>query len=266
MNPSISSSALALLLALSAPAQALVLAPQYEGVFLDGDGANSRWVQVRSNWRGGIHGDETWGTGIWGLADHAEVMALSTDHRKVLRTLETRVAQIDFADRRFINRWGATWGTPELAPLFSGTGPTRGGQDNWASSFWGYLAIPTAGEYNFGVLFDDGFRFTLMGADGAGKILMDGLNPRDRLGFAENLSLLPGLYGFQLDAYERLEAGVVQLGWYTPGASDWAVVPTSQLYTAPPRPSLAANAIPEPAVPMLMLAGLAALGLGRLRR
>ena len=264
MNPSISSSALALLLALSAPAQALVLAPQYEGVFLDGDGANSRWVQVANDWRGSIYGDEGWRTGIWGLADHAQVMGLNASNPEVMRTLETRVEQINYGDQRFINEWVPSWGTPQLAPIFSNNpGET---QDNWASSFWGYLAIPTAGEYNFGVLFDDGFRFTLMGADGAGEIFKDGLNPRDRLGFAEDLSLLPGLYGFQLDAYERLEAGVVQLGWYTPGASDWAVVPTSQLYTAPPRPSLAANAIPEPAVPMLMLAGLAALGLGRLRR
>jgi hypothetical protein len=207
-----------------------------------------------------------WGTGIWGLADHAQVMGLDAGDRKVMRTLETRVDQIDFGDRRFIDAWGETWGTPALAPLFQSGGLGRGNQDNWAVSFWGYLAIPAAGEYNFGVLFDDGFRFTLMGADGSGEIFKDGLNPRDRLGFAENLSLQPGLYGFQLDAYERLEAGVVQLGWYTPGATDWAVVPTSQLYTAPPRSSLAVNAIPEPTVPMLMLAGLAAIGLRRLRR
>ena len=264
MNPSISSSALALLLALSAPAQALLLAPQYEGVFLDGDGANSRWVQVANDWRGSIYGDTGWGTGIWGLADHAQVMGLDAGDHNVLQTLETRVDQINYGDQRFINEWVPSWGTPQLAPIFSNNlGET---QDNWAVSFWGYLAIPVAGEYNFGVLFDDGFRFTLMGADGAGQILMDGLNPRDRLGFAENLSLLPGLYGFQLDAYERLEAGVVQLGWHTPGASDWAVVPTSQLYTVPSRPSLVANAIPEPTVPMLMLAGLAVIGLRRLRR
>lgn len=264
MNPPASSSALALLLALSAPAQALVITPQYEGVFLDGDGANSRWVQVADDWRGSIYGDQGWGTGIWGLADHAQVMGLDAGDRNVLRTLETRVDQIDFADRRFIDNWGASWGTPELAPIFDNH--SGEGQDNWASSFWGYIAIPVAGAYNFGVLFDDGFRFTLMGAGGSSQILKDGLNPRDRLGFAEDLSLLPGLYGFQLDAYERLEAGVVQLGWYTPGAQDWAVVPTSQLYTAPPRSSLSANAIPEPTVPMLMLVGLAALGLRRLRR
>jgi hypothetical protein len=231
------------------------LAPQYAGVYLNGDGANSRWVQVADDWRGGIQGSEPWGTGIWGLADQADLMSLSAGDPFVVQTLTTVVDQIDFADQRFIDDWGTTWGTPQLAPVFDNhAGET---QDNWASSFWGYIAITTPGAYNFGVLYDDGFRFSLFGAgDSSQSISIDGLNPRDRLGFAEDLLLSPGLYGFQLDAYERLEAGVVQLAWYTPGANDWAVVPQDHLFASP---------IPEPSVPMLMLAGLVALGLGSRR-
>lgn len=246
---------LSLLLGLVAPAHAMPLAPQYAGVYLNGDGANSRWVQVADDWRGGIQGREPWGTGIWGLADQADVMSLSAGDPFVVQTLTTVVDQIDFADQRFIDDWGTTWGTPQLAPVFDNHAGEN--QDNWASSFWGYIAITTPGTYNFGVLYDDGFRFSLFGAgDSSQSLSIDGLNARDRLGFAEDLLLSPGLYGFQLDAYERLEAGVVQLAWYTPGANDWAVVPQPNLFASP---------IPEPSVPVLMLAGLAAFGLGSRR-
>ena len=245
---------LTLLLGLAAPTHAILLAPEYAGTYLNGDGANSRWVQVVDDWRS-LQGSESWGTGIWGLADQAAVMALAGNDPAVVQTLATRVAQIDFADQRLIDDWGTTWGTPQLAPIFDNhDGET---QDNWASSFWGYIAITTPGAYNFGVLYDDGFRFSLFGTGGSSQsILVDGLNPRDRLGFSENLQLSSGLYGFRLDAYERLEAGVVQLAWYAPGADDWAVVPQSNLFTSP---------VPEPSVPVLMLAGLAAIGL-RIRR
>jgi hypothetical protein len=242
---------LSLLLGLAAPAHAIPLAPQYAGTFLNGDGANSRWVQVADDWRGNTYGDQSWGTGIWGLADQAQVMGLAADDPAIVQTLTAHVARINFADQRFIDEWGVSWSTPQLAPIFDNA-PGEG-QDNWASSFWGYIAVTTAGAYNFGVLFDDGFRFSLAGADGTLSILRDGLNPRDRQGFDEDLWLTEGLYAFQLDAYERLEAGAVQLAWYTPGASDWALVPQTHLFTSP---------VPEPSVPLMMLAGLALVGVG----
>lgn len=246
----------ALLLGLAATAHAVPLTPQFEGLYLNGDGANSRWVQVVDDWRGSIHGDQSWGTGIWGLADHDQVMGLASGDPGVVQTLTTRVDQINFADQHFIDAWGADWGAPQLAPVFgNGAGNS---QDNWASSFWGYIAITTPGAYNFGVLYDDGFRFSLFGAGGSSQSLtVDGLNARDRLGFAEDLLLSPGLYAYQLDAYDRIEAGAVQLAWSTPGSGDWAVVSQSHLFTSP---------VPEPSVSLLMLAGLAAVGLGRSRR
>lgn len=242
---------LAMLLGALGSAQALPLLPQYAGTHLDGDGANSQWVQVGDAWRGSLYGEQDWGTGIWGLADHAAVIGLAADDASVVQYLKTPVTQINFADQRFIDDWGNSWSTPLLSPIFGGA---LAGQDNWATRFWGYLAITVPGDYNFGVLFDDGFRFSLLGADGSQSIERDGLNPRERLGFAEDLQLTQGLYGFQLDAYDRLEAGAVQLAWYTPGANDWALVPQAHLFT---------NPIPEPSVPLLMLAGLAAIGISR---
>ena len=245
---------LSLLLGLSAPAHALSLDPQYAGLYQNGNGANSLWVQVSGDWRGSIYGDQSWGTGIWGLADQAKVIGLASGDPFVVQTLATRVAQINFADQRFITDWGASWSMPQLAPIFSNAGED---QDNWASRFSGYIAITAPGAYNFGVLYDDGFRFSLFGAGGGSlAIEKDGLNPRDRLGFSEDLLLAPGLYAYQLDAYDRLEAGVVQLAWTTPQSDNWSVVPQEHLFASP---------IPEPSVPMLMLAGLAAIGLGARR-
>lgn len=250
------------LLALAAPAHALPLAPQYTGAYGDGDGANSRWVQMAPSWQSTIYPHDEWGDGIWGLADHAAVIGLGSGDKQVMRVLDTAVDQIDFGDQAFIDTWGEKWGTPDLAPLFKGNGNGGKSQDNWAVSFWGYIAIPTDGSYNFGVLFDDGFRFTLFGAEEEATIFKDGLNPRDRLGFDHDLLLGKGLYGFQLDAYERLEVGVVQLSWWTPGADKWTVVPTTSLYTSAPTrvTSPAVRAVPEPGTPLLLLAGLAALG------
>lgn len=249
MNPLSMTLALASVLAL--PAQAIPLAPAVAGNFTHGDGANSLWVQVADDWRGSIFGGEAWGTGIWGLADQALVLGLSAGQPGVLRTYGGTVDSINFADQRFIDEHGASWGSPTLAPLFSG----GEGQDNWASRFTGYIAIPTAGRYNFGVLYDDGFRFTLGGASNSLSIEKDGLNPRDRLGFDGDLELDAGLYSFTLDAYERLEAGAVQLAWFTPGANDWTVVPQDQLFTSP---------VPEPGPAALLAAGL--LGLLAWRR
>lgn len=237
---------LSALWAYSLPVHAIPLAPQIAGTFVDGDGANSLWMQVTDDWRGTLQGDQSWGTGIWGLADQALVMDLPADDPAVLHTLSTRVAEINFGDQRFIDNWGATWGSPSLAPIFDNHAGEP--QDNWASRFWGYVAVTMPGYYNFSVLYDDGFRFSLLGADSASlSIAADGLNARDRMGFAEDLFLGTGLYGFQLDAYERLEAGVVQLAWQTPGSSDWRVVPQTHLFT---------SAVPEPATSTLLLTGL----------
>ncbi len=240
---------LALMTALGDAAQAVALSPQYAGVYLHGDGANSQWVQVTESWRGAIYGSESWGTGIWGLADQNTVMGLHTGNPSVIQTLSRRVDQINFSDQVFLNTGSEKWGAPPLAPIFNNAPGEN--QENWASRFTGYLSVTSPGDYNLGVLFDDGFRLSLMGADGHSVSMQkDGLNPPNRLAFDDNLQLSAGLYGFQLDAYERLEAGVVQFAWWTPGAG-LAIVPKDNLFTSP---------VPEPATPLLMLAGLAIIG------
>lgn len=243
---------LALMTGLSSAVHAVELAPQYAGTYFNGDGANSQWVQVTADWQGLTNSSET---GIWGLQDQAAVMGLDAGDDNVIQTWSGQVDQIDFADQWYISDWGTSWGTPTLAPIFNNSGEN---QDNWASSFSGFIAITTAGEYNFGILYDDGFSFSLIGAGGQTvSLAQDGLNARDRLGFSENLQLSSGLYAFELNAYEHLEAGVVQLAWWTPNAGEWAVIPEDSLFTSP---------VPEPAMPLLMLAGLAMVGWRTLKR
>ena len=245
-----------LLAGIPAAAHATLLLPQYAGTFQNGDGANSQWVQVAEDWRGTTYGAEPWGTGIWSLDDQAAVMRLAAGDPFVTQTLTTRVDQINFGDQEFITAWGATWTLPMMPPIFDNA-PNEY-QDNWAARFTGYIAIAKPGDYNFGVLSDDGFRFTFAGAGGTALSLqMDALNPRDRVGFDEDLQLLPGLYAYQLDAYERLEAGVIQLAWSTPDAPDFTPIPEDNLHT---------NPVPEPSMSLLLLAGAGALGWHTLRR
>lgn len=222
--------------------------PLVSGLYLDGNGANSHWVQVQNNWRGTIYGSEGWGTGIWGLADANLVLGLGAGDPDVLARHDGLVGPIHFADQVYLDTWSATWGSQDLAPVLD---PAPGAyQDNWAANFWGYIAITDPGLYNFGVLYDDGFSFSLFGAEGSLSLLKDGLNPRDRLGFGSDLDLLPGLYGFQLTSWERLEAGVVSLDWWRPEIG-WVPIPKDHLFAFVP--------VPLPAMAWLVVPGLVVL-------
>lgn len=233
--------ALVALTASSTPVIALPLTPLIGGSFPVGAGANSRWVQVAPDWRGSIYGTESWGTGIWGLSDAEAVLALGETDPAVVAHYDAVVGPVHFADQQYLDAWGSTWGAQTLAPVLD---PTPGSyQDNWVVRFSGYIAITDPGQYNFSVLYDDGFSLDLFGTDGTLSLLKDGLNPRDRLGFAEDLDLLPGLYGFTLTAWDRLEAGVVSLDWIRPGGT-WEPAPVVQLIRAVPAPSAAWSLLP----------------------
>lgn len=224
------------------------LNPLVTGQYLNGDGANSQWAQVGADWRGSIYGNESWGTGLWGLADAQQILALPAQDPSLVNSYSGRVNTISFADVAFLDAWGSYWGSQQLVPFFSNDANQY--QDNYAVRFSGYISILDPGSYNFGVLYDDGFSFNLFGDNALVSIAQDGVNPRDRLGFDQDLTLGAGLYGYELLGYERLEAGVVNLGW-TQAGSDWSTVPQSHLFTAIP------TAVPEPATWPLLVFGLA---------
>lgn len=243
-------------------AQSATLDPVVAGKFKDGDGANSQWVQVANDWRGTTQGTEGWGTGIWSLTDAEDVLALAENastgnSTAVVQTYSGRVNQIGFADAVYLEAWGATWGNQDLVPFFTNNAGEY--QDNYAARFTGYISIPEAGSYNFGVLSDDGFRFSLLGSGNTSlSMATDGLNPRERQGFDQDLMLDAGLYGFDLLSYERWEAGVVNLAWSRPEGG-WEPLTGPNLFTHIPA------AVPEPATWIFMLAGLGLVLLQRRR-
>jgi hypothetical protein len=272
-----------LLAAGSAATQAasVVLNPILPGSTATAAGADARFLRIDNSWGGstvlwdeaarkfgqglplgadwGNHG--SWGTGIWGLKDFDSIVAGSVP---VVDSWVGQVATINYGDGCFNSAWGPTWGTVQLAPFFgAGVGcedgntdpPGTNQQDNWVSQYSGYIRVTEArDDYNFSVLYDDGFLFKLYGDGGAVESIgMDYLNPRDRLGFGYDFSLSPGLYRFELGAYDRLEAGVVDLRWRT-GATDWTLVEPEHLVSVPAPP------------PLVLLASALAAGLLLRRR
>lgn len=254
-------------MALPSLADTIVLAPERAGQYQAGSGVDATFLKVHDNWQQStvLWNDATqqygsgvpisnyaWGTGLWGLADWN-----TANHAPTAGMIEGswsgRVSQISFGDAVYNSLYGATWGTVDIAPLFGNA--QLGSQDNWTSSFSGYIRISEAGLYNFSVLHDDGFYFKLRGADGTPlELSNDFLNPRDALGFASNLQLGVGLYSFELGAYDRLEAGVVELSWSQNGG-DWSRIPTSHLVAYGD-----VTPVPEPGTWALLLAGLVAVG------
>jgi hypothetical protein len=249
---------------LAAPAAALTLAPALPGAFAAGRGVDAVFLDVDDAWhRSSVPWDEAagrygsgvaigtlpWGSGLWGLADW-RTANLEPAPGMVQARWQGRVAAIAFGDADYAALHAPLWGPVAPVPLF-GPGDT---QDNWTARFVGYVRIAEAGAYNFGVLHDDGFFLRLVGADGqAAALAHDYLNPRDVLGFDADLMLAPGLYGFELGAYDRLEAGVIDLAWSRAGGP-WQRVPTEHL-VAPTD----AVPIPEPGTAALGLAAALAL-------
>jgi hypothetical protein len=283
--------AAATVLALAQPAgAAYVLAPQYAGGFGAGAGVDTEFHRIRNDWSGSaVLWDETnrrfgsgvpigtfpWGTGLWGQVDWAAVQQaaageVSAASGAIVQSFEGVLPGVNHGNSRYSECYTATWGPAALVPFFAPAAPLGNcdngeagdpAQQNWTARYSGFIRITDPGEYNFSVLHDDGFFFRLIGADGAELgIGRDFLNPRDRVGFDQNLVLGEGLYGFELGAWNRAGAGVVDLRW-TSGCSDgceWALLPTENLLTA--------AQVPEPPAAALVLLSLLAAWLAHPRR
>jgi hypothetical protein len=264
------------LVALTAPALAdpQSLDPELAGQYQAGSGVDARFLKVQDSWHqssvlwndatsefgsGAPVSSYAWGSGLWGIADW-QTANHSPTPGMIENTWSGRVGGIAFGDAVYNSLYGATWGAVELAPLFSGAG-SPASQDNWTASFSGYIRISEAGLYNFSVLHDDGFFFRLGGAGGQRlELVNDYLNPHERLGFADNLQLGVGLYSFELGAFDRLEAGVVELSWSRNGG-DFSRVPTAHLVGLGD-----VTPVPEPGTWALLLTGLLTVGVLAARR
>lgn len=277
----------AALMALPTPAAhaAYVLAPQIPGAFASGAGADAQFVRISNDWRGSTMpwdpindrlgtgsstdvpiGSFDWGTGLWGQVDWAAIQQAAAGEASaatgaVVQTFSAVLGTIGHGNSRYNECYSGTWGPAALVPMFTAAPPLGNcnnaeaadpAQQNWTARYSGFIRITDPGEYNFSVLHDDGFFFRLTGADGAQLgIGRDFLNPRDRLGFDQNLQLATGLYGFELGAWNRLGAGVVDLRWTaacTAADCDWTLVPGENL--------VAANRVSEPSTVALLLAAL----------
>lgn len=262
-------------LAGAAQAAPVVLNPLYTGAVATSDGAQADFRRIDNAWHGSqvLWNEQTktygngqpigsfgWGTGLWGRADWQQVM---TGQVTPVASWSGSVETINFANARYNECYSGTWGAATLVPGFANVSSgvacsdAEAGspdQQNWVSHFTGLIRITDPGLYNFSVLYDDGFFFRLVGAGSqALEIDQDFLNPRNREGFADNLQLAEGLYGFELGSWNRLGAGVVDLRW-SRGDANWTLVPTSNLARLTDQPLLPPTLeVPEPPLPALLL-------------
>lgn len=210
-----------------------------------------------------------WGTGIWAATD---IAAIAAGNNPYVTATASSLGSVSYSNNIYNNMvssggYGNPWGfdyAHALAPIVGGangcntstqTTAACAGEQNYAGVFTGYVYVATAGIYDFGVFADDGFLFTLLGANNTSLAMnhnaLAGSSGRDLYSLADKngatgIDLGVGFYGIDLSYFNREEAGVIDLDWRGPGATVWSVIDSTVLY----------NNIPEPTSIALMGLGL----------
>ncbi len=279
--------ALFLCACLAQPAAAtLMLDPLSSAGYVTGGGLAATWSQVRDDYRFSQQpwlepgqsaqaiGNFNWGTGIWGTVDIEHVQNLAPTDPALLGRVST-VSAVSFANQTYnelagnggYGTWGYDYSRP-LAPIVAQTGV----QTNYAASFGGYVYIADAGLYDFGLFADDGFTFALTGANGVlgvnRETLAGSSTGRDHYTLSgangnSAISLGSGYYGIQIDYFNRLESGVIDLALWGPQDQDWRSISADWLFVDIPAST---NVVSEPGMLALLAFGLIGVGSSQRRR
>jgi len=264
------------LLASSAVIAAPMLDPYVTVAPGSGDGLNVDWVQVADDWHfssyvyeGETIGSTAWGSGFWAVGDIATAFGLADGDPNLVGRSSAVSSTLSYANTIYNDLWGTGSGWDKdylrtVAPVVADSGQ----QTNYAASITGYIYISQPGLYDFGLFVDDAFSLALIGAGGTLGVTREtfiGSSGRDFYTLSGatggSVELGVGFYGVQLDYFNRLEAGVLELGWWQPGDETWHAIDGSLLYSALP-----SSPVPEPSALLLVLLGGGALAATRRRR
>lgn len=238
-----------------------------------GNGLNSQWVQVADDWyfsdyvyNGERIGDTGWGSGFWAVGDIATAMALENGDPNLVARSQGLTTGLSFANNVYNEGWGPGTGWDKdyvrpLAPVVDESGQ----ETNYAATLYGYIYIPEAGLYDFGIFVDDAFSLSLIGGNGSLDVGRETFIGSSGRGFytlsgavGSSIELASGFYGIEVDYFNRLEAGVLEIGWWQPDQTEWSPIDGNLLYSTLP--------VPEPSSALLLLIASAALLNNRRRR
>lgn len=247
-------------------------------------GLAGTWYKVQNDaqfseaqWEGSTIKNSSWGTGIWAMSD-VNTIAANPSLGYVTSSAKS-VGAVSYANNIYNNTFSSgaygTWGTDYSRALNPIVGASNAcdtdsqldascsKEQNYLAIFTGYLYVAQQGFYDFGVFADDIFNFSLTGLNGMYGMSKDAVagSPGRTLDYLlaknnfDSLELSQGFYGVGLSYANRLEAGVVDLGWKGPGNTEWRTINESDLF----------NKVPEPSTYALLALGLIGLWVSRKR-